>query len=328
MDKRQLLSDLETIGGECRRKFASVKQLTDAALDLLSSEANDYSRSNVFPPDSSAETADHRTALMTVIQPFLLALDTGIVRCVQISLSCLQRFISVNLFPAVKVDWLVMRLGEMMTGHQQSLQRQIPQIQEHQLKSLQLLLQLNMNYRLSMDSFSESLFICFHFFTNVPAASLAAKATILQIMHRSLDQAVSAHSKANQSISPSVEDEVILKRYESVVTGVAVDEMKAYLMVHDICKLLDKHSPVFLRLERLENDAFGMELLSSALDHSPILFRSHLSFRGLLNEINVLLVRRSVLQDRSFPWMIRFLRLQKSIISYFIDINVSSHSII
>lgn len=333
MDRRQLLSDLQIISSECRRKFPTIKQLTDAAADILSSPTSKYSQKSVFPSDLQVETTTTTTttvdeqhqqrqlAIMTVMQPFLLALDTAIMRCVQISLSCLQRFVSISVFPAAKVDWLVMRLGEMMTDHQQqTLQRQLPQIQDHQLKALQLLLQLNMNYRLSLDSFSESLYICFYFFANVPAASLAAKATILQIIHRSLDQ---AESNSTAHSSSADEDAIILQRYENVVTGVSVDEMKAYLVIHDILKLLEQQPPVFLRLEKLENDAFCMELLSSILDHSPPMFRSRPPFGALLGEINVLLVKRSVSSDRTFIWMVRFLRLLKAIILHFIDIFVS-----
>lgn len=90
MDAKQLQADLTQIATECRKKFPSVKQLADQAIELL----------NTISPKESFQTLNAKN-ISLLIQPFLVALDTAQQKCIQISLSNIQRFLSIRLFPEV-----------------------------------------------------------------------------------------------------------------------------------------------------------------------------------------------------------------------------------
>ena len=174
---------------------------------------------------------------------------------------------------------------------------------EFQLKSLQLLLPLLINYKLDGECVAKALLLCFRLQdSRHPVVSNTANATFGQMVVCIFENLLSTDASAENS------DLGVAKNQELE---------NALLLFKDITALAMGDRGTYLNIEQMDKK-LALELLDSILNSAPKLFQTNQHFLAIV-KLNVLpMVIKSFNENGEFSLIVRVFRLVKVIILEFV----------
>eukprot|EP00158_Paraphelidium_tribonemae_P009827 Partr_v1_DN28976_c0_g1_i1_m24864 putative MON2 homolog (S. cerevisiae) len=308
-----LLQDLQLIQGETRRKFPDIRVAADKAILIVTSlNKASFADSTTTLPQELAKSPDP-------LRPFLLSMQTGNARLIQLSVGCMHKLISHKAIPTSHVSDIINVLADALMMST-----------DIQLKILQTLLPLLSNYEdIHGDLLSEALVLCFRLQeSKVVVVQNTAAATLRQVVMYLMDKVLKEDSSAPVSVessssSPeSVKNAAFYQRYMEIVpeiAGLKPSAFDAYLLFQDLCLLTSEDAPMFVRLEHL-NRSFGLELIEAVLGSHHKIFRQHFEFTVLLRDRVCPLLIKALSAKESFPVFVRVHRIVYTIVKNFADL--------
>ncbi|KAK4688854.1 hypothetical protein P7C73_g1265, partial [Tremellales sp. Uapishka_1] len=302
MDHHLLVSELQSLIVESKRRHPDVKDAGERALEVL----------NAAPAGTIA--TDQAEALLA---PITLGCKTKNAKCIGISISALQRLVSLGGVSTASLTELL-----------QTLTLVANQAVDIQLKILQTLLSI-LTYCKDIhgEQLGDALLLCFKLQdSRVSVVSSTAAATLRQAVMLIFDRVTSDTAEPSIPLILPSEPEKVL------VTPSAMD---AFSVLSDLCLLTarsssgsgsgfslwsstEKEKPRLLKLSSLQR-TFGLELVESILSGYEEGVKKHPELLFLLrHSLNPLLVKLQG-EKPSFPIALRVCRLVYLLIRSFTD---------
>ncbi|ODN82823.1 hypothetical protein L202_01090 [Cryptococcus amylolentus CBS 6039] len=315
MDHNLLISELQALAVETKRRNPEVKDASEAALVVL--------KDGPLPRHTLLDNAD------TLLSPVTLGCKTKTAKVIGISIAALQRLVALGGVPILKLPEV---LGTLSSVANQAV--------DIQLKILQTLLSiLTFNKDVHDEVLGNTLLLCFKLQdSRVSVVSSTAAATLRQAVMLIFDRLSSTH--LSPSLTPSEPPTpstvpLTLPSEPPQTLQVTPSAMDAYSIFSDLCILAasagahgstfgglwkggDAEKPKLLKLHNLQR-TFALELIESILSgyESGVKKRPELLFL-LQHSLHPLLLR--LLSEKpTFPIALRVCRLIFLLIRSFID---------
>lgn len=233
-----LLTDLQSLSAETRRKYPDVRDASDKALSLL----------------RSAGVESYQIASGELLKPIFMGCATKNAKVIAIALGSLHRLISMKAVPISLVPQTITTMGDAMS-----------QGVDIQLRILQTLLSLITNFpSVNGDKLSEALLLCFKLHeSKIAVVSSTAAATLRQLVMFVVDKMQTETEGAD----------IQVKLPDGTTQAMSPASRDAYSVFEDLCLLANAEKPNFLKLDYLHK-TFALELIESVLTNYHPLFRS------------------------------------------------------
>lgn len=230
------------------------------------------------------------------ITPFLIACSTRNAKYSATAVQCLHTLINFEGLPPN-------RLVEVLDALKEATHLGV----EIHLKILQSLPSLIQNYGdyLSNNLIVELLLICYILQggNKVPVVVNTALATLQQLIISVFDKVVKEDSLS--SPLPKTFEVAIENNDKTLVSPAAYDALRVFF---DICNLIERQKPVFLKFGHLP-ETVSLELIESILTAHSDLFSSHPEFRYVIRTRAVPILLRAFSEKRDFPVTVRVTRV-------------------
>ncbi|VDB92020.1 unnamed protein product [Peniophora sp. CBMAI 1063] len=247
-----LVTELQALSSETRRKHPDVSSASERALSLLRTS-------------SASSTPPLSLDAQTLLAPILLGLQTRQAKPAALALAALQRAVLLKLVPSQHVPALLSALNDAAGGTAGV---------DIQLRVLQTLLNLLTAYKdIYGPTLASGLRVAFKLHeSRTPVVASTAAATLRQLVMHVLDKLSSApRSSELDSADPEMQP-TMLADGSTVLLGSA--ERDAHALVMDLCLLSHGEPAVFLGIQTLPR-TFALELVESVLTNYAPTFLSH-----------------------------------------------------
>ncbi|XP_039250007.2 protein MON2 homolog [Styela clava] len=268
-----LQGDLRSLSNETKKKYPPVKEASESAImkiRTMSATCGETLGQASYLQSLQKSCAD-------LLQPFLMGCDTKSLTIIQLCLTSIQRLINYEIIDpslarnVANVLWQVYDQG----------------IEELQLRLLQTTLVLLTSKRSAVagDILSRALVLCFRLhFTKNEVTNHTAEATIRQVVAVVFDRLLAEDKLRN--IEDCNGEPYIPKNSEKYSpppnTTSAVRD--AYMLLQDLCQLVNAESPYWLIGITEMTRTFGLELLEAVLKNYQPIFNKHAEFKFLLKD--------------------------------------------
>jgi len=216
-------------------------------------------------------------------------------KVVAISLGSLQRLIALKAVPQSAVRLIVNTMGDAMS-----------QGVDIQLRILQTLVSLITNFpAIHDDLLGDALLLCFKLQeSKIVVVSSTAAATLRQLVMFVVDKMVTEDRR--DDFNEQDLTEVTLP--DGTTKKLGPSSKDAYLVLEDLCLLVNSERPHFLKLESLQK-TFALELIESVLTNYHDLFRRSIELLLLLQHHLCPLLLRALSERPLFPLTLRCTRV-------------------
>ncbi|KAL5521903.1 MON2 [Sanghuangporus sanghuang] len=280
-----LVTELQSLSSETRRKHSDVRDAAEKAISILRN----------LPDQSTSRLSEDGAQAEELLRPIFMGCATKNTKVIAISMGALQRLIALHAVPQKAVPTIINTMDECMS-----------QGVDIQLRILQTLLSLITNFQtIHGQLLGDALLLCFRMQeSRIAVVSSTAAATLRQLVMFIIDKVVDEDRRDN--LTPSQLTETVLP--DGTHKALGPSALDAYSIVEDLCLLANSEKPHFLRLGALPK-TFALELIESVLTNYHDLFRQH-------NELLVLLQHHlcplllKLMSDRPlFPLTLRATRV-------------------
>ncbi|WVR08607.1 hypothetical protein IAU60_005662 [Kwoniella sp. DSM 27419] len=310
MDHNLLVSELQALAVETKRRNPDVKDACETALELL--------RGGPVKREVLHNNAE------TLLDPIGRGCKTRVAKVIGISIAALQRLVSLGGVPTIKLPEVLQTLSSVAN-----------QAVDIQLKILQTLLSiLTHNVDMHDDILGNALLLCFKLQdSRVSVVSSTAAATLRQAVMLIFDRVSSMAIQADVE-STSKQRSLTLPSEPPTELQLTASALDTYYIFSDLCLLTaaagsggsgfslwgggEKEKPKLLKLNNLHR-TFGLELIESILSgyEEGVKKRSELSF--LLQRSLDPLLLKLLAEKPTFPVALRVCRLMFLLIRSFTD---------
>ncbi|WVW80931.1 hypothetical protein I302_102922 [Kwoniella bestiolae CBS 10118] len=305
MDHNLLVSELQALIVETKRRYADVKDASEAALELL--------KGGVIPRDKLHEHAD------TLLDPITKGCKTKVAKVIGISIAALQRLVALGGVPTTKLPDVLQTLSSVAN-----------QAVDIQLKILQTLLSiLTYNKDVHDEVLGNALLLCFKLQdSRVSVVSSTAAATLRQAVMLIFDRLSLPSSSDASTIPLNLPTDPVT---ELQISPSAYD---AYNIFADLCLLTASAGssgglhlwgnsekglkPNLLKLHNL-NKTFGLELIESILSGYEDSVKKQPELLFLLQHSLDPLLLKLLSEKPTFPIALRVCRLIFLLMKSFTD---------
>ncbi|EJD40839.1 hypothetical protein AURDEDRAFT_115706 [Auricularia subglabra TFB-10046 SS5] len=290
-----LVSELQSLASETRRKHPEVREAAEKSLAILRSAPDQASNTLATDGPQSAE----------LLRPVFMGCATKNAKIVAISLGSLQRLIGFKAVPQSAVPQVVATLTECAS-----------QGVDIQLRILQTILGLVTNFpSVHGDLLGDALLLCFRLQeSRIAVVSSTAAATLRQLVMFVMDKVVmeDAHDAPTPELIPTTLP-------DGTTVELQPSSRDAFSIFEDLCLLANAERPRFLKLEQLHK-TFALELIESVLTNYHALFHKHPELLTLLpHHLCPLLLRCLSERPALFPLALRATRVVFLILKQFTD---------
>ncbi|KAH9917524.1 uncharacterized protein B0H18DRAFT_1123603, partial [Fomitopsis serialis] len=244
-----LVTELQSLSSETRRKHPDVREAAEKSLAILRSS----------PEQATANLARDGPQSDDLLRPVFMGCATKNAKVVMISLGSLQRLIALKAVPQSAVPVIISTMGDCMN-----------QGVDIQLRILQTLLSLITNFpAIHGQLLGDALLLCFKLQeSRIAVVSSTAAATLRQLVMFIVDKVVDEDRRDEVDLKTLVD--ITLPNGETKALGPSARD--AYAVFEDLCLLANAERPRFLKLEVLRK-TFALELIESVLTNYHDLFR-------------------------------------------------------
>ncbi|KAK7679003.1 hypothetical protein QCA50_017947 [Cerrena zonata] len=280
-----LVTELQSLASETRRKHPDVREAAEKSLAILRSS----------PEQATANLASDGPQSDDLLKPVFMGCATKNAKVVAISLGSLQRLIALKAVPQSAVPLIINTMSDCMN-----------QGVDIQLRILQTLLSLITNFAaIHGDLLGEALLLCFKLQeSRIAVVSSTAAATLRQLVMFVFDKVVDEDRK--DDVEEEHLSETTLPNGTTASLGPSAQD--AFAIFEDLCLLANSEKPKFLNLEFLRK-TFALELIESVLTNYHDLFRQHPELLLLLQHHLCPLVLKALSDRPSFPLTLRSTRV-------------------
>lgn len=306
---QRLVSDLQVLVAETRRKYPEVRQAAENVLQRLQGDAE----STLATLRSCRDLSQH-----TLLQTIILSCETRTPKVIQISLSLLQRSITLHALPDEAISMVIDVLHKLLSAPGRT-------DVDVQLKILQTVSGLLSMYpSVTNTQLSRALMLCFTLYehSRVAVVSSTAAATLRQNIMMVFEK---VHEEDNLFDSIKNEDAAATAPLP-VATAQLPDgpvtlfpcSSDAYHLLNDLCTLADGEPATFLPLQALSKP-FVLELLESVLINHPRLFSQgrHPELVYILRSAACPFLLKALSEPHSFSIYVRIVRLVRLLLREF-----------
>ncbi|WFD25272.1 Endocytosis and vacuole integrity protein [Malassezia nana] len=306
---QRIVSELQVLVAETRRKYPDVRSAAEKVLQQLQSDTDGTMEALRQSPDVS----DH-----PLVQAIVLACETRSPKVIQIALSLLHRSIMLRAVSEASLVLLVETLHTLLTAPGRA-------DVDVQLKILQTVSALLLNYEcVTSKLLSRALMLCFTLYehSRVAVVSSTAAATLRQNIMTVFDKV----HKEDRIFDAIVGEDAAAKAPLPALTAQLPDgpvtlfasSSDAYLVLNDLCALADGEPASFLPLATLSKP-FVLELLESVLTNHASLFLStrHRELVYLLRSAVCPLLLKALSEPPPFSVYVRAMRLVRLLLREF-----------
>ncbi|CAG7850918.1 SubName: Full=Related to MON2-Peripheral membrane protein with a role in endocytosis and vacuole integrity {ECO:0000313/EMBL:CCA72019.1} [Serendipita indica DSM 11827] len=285
-----LISELQALATETRRRYPDVREASDKAVALL--RANPGAEGLTSLIDGA-----HGDDLM---KPVFLGCASKNAKVITLALSVLQRLIALKAVSFRALPHIISTMGEI-----------ISQGVDIQLRILQALLSLVTTFPdLHGAVLGDALLLCFHLQdSRIAVVSSTAAATLRQLVMFIFEKVVM--QKAAVEIHT-------IRLPDGTSTQLSSAELDAYRVFEDLCLLANAEAPQFLRLESLPK-TFALELIESVLTNYHGLFHKRPEILLLLHHHLSPLLLKGLSERPLFPLALRSTRVVFLLLKQFSD---------
>ncbi|CAL1702898.1 unnamed protein product [Somion occarium] len=280
-----LVTELQSLASETRRKHPDVREAAEKSLAILRSS----------PEQATANLASDGPQSDDLLKPVFMGCATKNAKVVAISLGSLQRLIALKAVPHSAVPRIISTMSDCMN-----------QGVDIQLRILQTLLSLITNFpAIHGDLLGEALLLCFKLQeSRIAVVSSTAAATLRQLVMFVFDKVVD-EDRRDESDEIHLSEIILPNGDTARLTPSAQD---AFSIFEDLCLLANSEKPKFLHLEVLRK-TFALELIESVLTNYHDIFRKHTELLLLLQHHLCPLVLKALSDRPSFPLTLRSTRV-------------------
>lgn len=242
-----LVTELQALSSETRRKHPDVSSASERALTLLRTS-------------SASSTPPLSLDSQTLLAPILLGLQTRQAKPAALALAALQRAVLLKLVPSKHVPALLSALNDAAGGTAGV---------DIQLRVLQTLLNLLTSFKdIYGPTLADGLRVAFRLHeSRTPVVASTAAATLRQLVMHVLDKLSSAPRAVEMDpASPELEPTLLA---DGSTVLLAPAEKDAHALVQDLCLLSHGEPASFLRIQSLPR-TFALELVESVLTNSTL----------------------------------------------------------
>ncbi|EJC99516.1 uncharacterized protein FOMMEDRAFT_142756 [Fomitiporia mediterranea MF3/22] len=280
-----LVTELQSLASETRRKHADVREAAEKAITIIRN----------LPDQTAGRLSDDGPQSDDLLRPVFMGCATKNAKVIAISLGSLQRLIALHAVPPAAVPAIVTTMNECMS-----------QGVDIQLRILQTLLSLITNFpAIHGQLLGDALLLCFKMQeSRIAVVSSTAAATLRQLVMFIIDKVVDEDRK--DDLSQSELTETVLP--DGTHKNLGPSALDAYSVVEDLCLLANSEKPHFLRLGSLPK-TFSLELIESVLTNYHDLFRQHNELLVLLQHHLCPLLLKLLSDKPLFPLTLRSTRV-------------------
>ncbi|KAI0300723.1 hypothetical protein B0F90DRAFT_1722805 [Multifurca ochricompacta] len=245
-----LVTELQSLASETRRKHPEVREAAEKSLALLRSS----------PEQVTANLASDGWHADDLLRPVFMGCATKNAKVITIALGSLQRLITLRAVSLSAIPTIIQTMNDCMS-----------QGVDIQLKILQTLLSLITNFpAIHGRLLANSLLLCFKLHESRTAVvSSTAAATLRQLVMFVVDKVV---EEDRRLLLASELESITLPDGTTQTLGPAARD--TFVIFEDLCLLGNGERPQFLQLEYLHK-TFALELIESVLTNYHELFRKH-----------------------------------------------------
>ncbi|KAH9049815.1 hypothetical protein EDB83DRAFT_2543167 [Lactarius deliciosus] len=275
-----LVTELQSLASETRRKHPEVREAAEKSLALLRSS-----------PEQLTTDGRHADDLL---RPVFMGCATKNAKVITISLGSLQRLITLRAISLSSLPAVIQTINDCMT-----------QGVDIQLKILQTLLSLITNFpAIHGRLLADALLLCFKLHESRTAVvSSTAAATLRQLVMFVVDKVV---EEDRRLLHANELEPITLPDGTTQTLGLAARD--AFAIFEDLCLLGNGERPQFLQLEYLHK-TFALELIESVLTNYHDLFRKHSELLLLLRHHLSPLLLKTLSERSTFPLTLRGTRV-------------------
>ncbi|KAI6140148.1 hypothetical protein BKA82DRAFT_4216431 [Pisolithus tinctorius] len=280
-----LVTELQSLASETRRKHPEIREAAEKSLAILRSS----------PEQAIASLASDGAHSDDLLRPVFMGCATKNAKVVAISLGSLQRLIALKAVPKSAVPLIISTMSDAMS-----------QGVDIQLRILQTLVSLITNFpSVHGDQLGEALLLCFKLQdSRIAVVSSTAAATLRQLVMFVFDKMVDEDRR--NAVPANAMLEVTLPNGSTASLGPYATD--AYSVFEDLCLLTNAEKPHFLHLDYLHK-TFALELIESVLTNYHDLFRQHSELLLLLQHHLCPLLLKSLSEKAVFPLTLRCFRV-------------------
>ncbi|KAG1769044.1 hypothetical protein EV702DRAFT_707206 [Suillus placidus] len=288
-----LVTELQSLASESRRKHPEIREAAEKSLAILRSS----------PEQATASLASDSTQSDDLLRPVFMGCATKNAKVVAISLGSLQRLIALKAVPQSAVALIVSTMNDAMS-----------QGVDIQLRILQTLVSLITNFpSIHGELLGEALLLCFKLQdSRIAVVSSTAAATLRQLVMFIFEKMVNEDRKESND-TPELSATTLPDGSAKALGPCAKD---AFSVFEDLCLLANSENPNFLKLDYLHK-TFALELIESVLTNYHELFRKHTELLMLLQHHLCPLILKSLSDRHVFPLTLRCTRVVFLILKQF-----------
>lgn len=247
-----LQADLRTLSTECRRKYAPVKEASEAALLKI----------RTIQAKSDDLIAGILASSTDIVHAFVLGCDTKNPKIVHLCLSAMQKLIqheAISFTAAMSIIntlWVLMEAG----------------VEELKLLQTAILL-ITTNTVVQHDALARALVLCFRLhFTKDSTTINTAAATVRQLVTMVFERVMTEDKVDSQEAMEPTSLEVLKAGGKIAPKSLRPCAGDAYLLFQDFCQLVNADQPYWLIGMTEMTRTFGLELMESVLTTFPEVF--------------------------------------------------------
>jgi len=306
---QRIVSELQVLVAETRRKYPEVRVSAEKVLQLLQSDTDGM----IAALQQSQDVSDHPLVL-----PIVQACETRSPKVIQIALSLLHRSIMLRAVPEASLPLFVDMLHTLLTAPGRA-------DVDIQLKILQTVSALLLNYEfVTSKLLSRALMLCFSLYehSRVAVVSSTAAATLRQNIMTVFDKVHKEDRIFDEIESEEAAAQAPLPVYSAPLPDGPVtlfpSSSDAYLVLNDLCALADGESASFLPLSTLSKP-FVLELLESVLiNHASLFLQArHRELVYVLRSAVCPLLLKALTEPPPFSEYVRVIRLVRLLLREF-----------
>ncbi|KZT30047.1 hypothetical protein NEOLEDRAFT_1153423 [Neolentinus lepideus HHB14362 ss-1] len=280
-----LVTELQSLASETRRKHPDVREAAEKSLAILRSS----------PEQATVNLASDGPQSDDLLRPVFMGCATRNAKVVAISLGSLTRLIALKAVPMSAVPGIINTMNDC-----------ISQGVDIQLRILQTLTSLITNFpAIHGPLLGDALLLCFKLQeSRIAVVSSTAAATLRQLVMFIVDKVVDEDRR--EELDPKSQEEIILPDGTSKSLGPSARD--AFAIFEDLCLLANSEKPHFLKLDYLHK-TLALELIESVLANYHDLFHKHVELLLLLHHHSCPLLLKALSDRPSFPLTLRCTRV-------------------
>ncbi|TDL18222.1 hypothetical protein BD410DRAFT_900985 [Rickenella mellea] len=280
-----LVTELQSLASETRRKHPEVREAAEKSLAILRSSSE----------QATSRLASDGPQSQDLLRPFFMGCAIKNAKVVAISLGSLQRLIALQAVPQSLVPLIIKTMNDCVS-----------QGVDIQLRILQTLLSLITNFpSVHGELLGDALILCFRLQeSRIAVVSSTAAATLRQLVMFVVDKVLDEDRKE----SPDASQMADIQLPDGSKKSLAPSARDAFSVIEDLCLLANAERPHFLKLDSLPK-TFALELIESVLTNYHELFRKHNELLALLQHHLCPLLLKTLSDRPIFPLTLRSTRV-------------------